>query len=84
LLRTAALTITELLQAIRTRRSRLPSRQAAQKLLAAYATQPGTDVGLLVWLTLLAAARGGNELDDVLRDFLKKPTRRVFPFAVFS
>ncbi|TSC72754.1 MAG: hypothetical protein G01um101438_471 [Parcubacteria group bacterium Gr01-1014_38] len=84
LLRAAALTITELLQAIRTRHSRLPSRQAVRKLLAAYATQPGTDASLLVWLALLAAAPGSGELDDVLRGFLRKPTRRVFPLAVFS
>lgn len=84
LLRATSLTIAELLQAIRARRSRLPSRQTVRKLLAASTRHPKADARVLVWLALIAAAVESDDPDEALRDFLKKPARRVFPFAVFS
>lgn len=77
-------TIAELLQGIRTRRRRLPSQRTVRALLSAYARGPSTDASLLVWLSLLAASAENDDLDERLRRYVKKPSSRIFPFAVFS
>ncbi|MDP3685739.1 MAG: hypothetical protein Q8R32_02815 [bacterium] len=84
LLSVASPTVAELLQATGTRRARLSSRRAVRTLLAAYARQPETDAGLLVWLAFLAASGNEEDLGEVLRAYIRKPSSRVFPFAVFS
>lgn len=84
LLGTPSQTIAELLQGIRTRRRRVPPQRTVRALLSAYARQPSTDAGLLVWLALLAASMQNDDLDERLRRYIKKPSSRVFPFAVFS
>lgn len=77
-------TIAELLQSIRMRRRRFPSPRTIRTLLSAYARQPAAGAGLLVWLALLAASAEDDDLDERLRRYIKKPSSRVFPFAVFS
>ncbi|TSC61516.1 MAG: hypothetical protein G01um1014106_747, partial [Parcubacteria group bacterium Gr01-1014_106] len=76
--------IADILQMLRTRRKRMPSQRTVRALLSAYARESSADAGILVWLSLLATAAEDADLDEVLRQHLKKPTSRVFPFAVFS
>lgn len=84
LLGAASPTIADLLHGLRARRGRLPGRRAVRELLAATARQPSADTGILLWLSLFAAAAEDADFGEVLRGYLQKPSSRVFPFAVFS
>lgn len=83
LLAASLLTIDDLARAMRATRRKLPSRRAIRAQLASLAREAGTDGALLVWLALLAEAADQGKTSESLRGYLRKPARRVIPFAVF-